>query len=288
MGAEDPKTGGSVPFEIHPPARDAADVRARHEANRIAWNEGAGAYTLEIEETVRFLGAGGSNLHPVERANLGDLRGWCARAIHLQCASGRDTLSLVNEGVPSVVGIDISDVHVENARATAASLGWDATFIRCDVLDAPHDLDGTADLVYTGRGAYCWIHDLDAWAAVAFRLLKRGGLFSLFDDHPITWLFDFDAETYVPAGIDYFHHAESSRGWPSVYIGDLGKPVEEHAVKYERLWTLADVHGALVRAGFVIERLGEHPDRYWDAFPNLRPELRGRIPMTFSVLARRP
>jgi SAM-dependent methyltransferase len=288
MSPEDPKTGGSVPFEIRPQARDAAEVRACHEANRIAWNEGAVAYSEEIEETVRFLRSGGSNLHPVERANLGVLKDWCSSAIHLQCASGRDTLSLRNEGVANLTGIDISDLHIENARATATALGWPATFVRCDLLDTPHEFDGTADLVYTGRGAYCWIHDLDAWAAVAHRLLKPGGVLSFFDDHPVTWLFDFDAEGYVPSGIDYFRHAESSRGWPSVYLGDLGKPIEEHAIKYERLWTVADLHGAIVRAGFTVERLGEHPDRYWDAFPNLRPELRGRIPMTLSIIARRP
>ena len=56
------------------PAVSAEEVRARHEANRSAWNEGAARYTAEIEETIAFLAAGGSNLHPVERANLGDLR----------------------------------------------------------------------------------------------------------------------------------------------------------------------------------------------------------------------
>ncbi len=288
MSPEEQKTGGSVPFEIRPQARDEAEVRAWHEANRIAWNQGAVAYADEIESTVRFLRSGGSNLHPVERVNLGELKRWCATAIHLQCASGRDTLSLRNEGVRNLIGIDISDLHIENARTIAGTLGWQATFVRCDVLDTPHEFDGTADLVYTGRGAYCWIHDLNAWAAVAHRLLKPGGVLSFFDDHPVSWLFDFDAEGYVPSGIDYFRHAESSRGWPSVYLGDLGKPIEEHAVKYERLWTVADLHGALVQAGFTVERLGEHPDRYWDAFPNLRPELRGRIPMTLSIIARRP
>lgn len=288
MSENEPRTGGSLPFQVVQPARDAAEVRTRHEANRAAWNEGAVAYEQEVEQTVAFLRAGGSNLHPVERRNLGDLRTWCRSAIHLQCASGRDTLSLRNEGVMELTGVDISDLHIANARRTADALGWDATFLRCDLLDTPHSLDGTADLVYTGRGAFCWIHDLDAWAAVAYRLLRPGGLFSFFDDHPMTWLFDFDADGYVTSGIDYFTHVETSRGWPSVYIGDLGKPIEEHAIKYERLWTVSDLFTSLWGAGFVIERLGEHPERYWDAFPNLRPELRGRIPMTLSIVARRP
>src|SRR5512146_3287535 len=78
--------------------RDEAEVRARHEANRAGWNEGAIHYTHHIQETIAFLRAGGSNLHPIERRNLvgrlGDFYTWCKTAIHLQCASGRDTLSL--------------------------------------------------------------------------------------------------------------------------------------------------------------------------------------------------
>ena len=104
----------------------------------------------------------GSSLHPIERANLGDLRTWCGTAIHLQCASGRDTLSLWNEGVAEVIGVDIADVHIANAQRLSAALGAPATWYRCDVLETPSTLDGRADLVYTGQGALCWLHDLDA------------------------------------------------------------------------------------------------------------------------------
>ena len=34
--------------------------------------------------------------------------------------------------------------------------------------------------------------------------------------------------------------------------------------------------------------LMEHPDPFWDEFPNLKPELQGKIPSTFSILARKP
>ena len=192
-------------FEPGAPAADAAEVRARHDANRAAWNEGAARYTEEIEETIAFLRSGGSNLHPVERANLGDLAAWCRMAIHLQCASGRDTLSLWNEGVSQVVGVDISDVHIANARRISAALAAPATWYRCDVLDTPHELDGTADLVYTGRGALCWLHDLNGWAAVIARLLKPGGLFHVFDDHPVNWLFEQDTEDLVADALRLLH-----------------------------------------------------------------------------------
>lgn len=105
-----------VPFHVQSLAKDAQEVRERHEANRLAWNEGAAYYTARLGGTLAFLRAGGSSLHPIERTNLGDLRAWCTAAIHLQCASGCDTLSLWNEGVTRVIGIDISDVHIANAQ----------------------------------------------------------------------------------------------------------------------------------------------------------------------------
>jgi SAM-dependent methyltransferase len=281
-------SGQGTVYWAEPPARDSDDVRARHEDNRRAWNEGATRYTAELEETIAFIRAGGSNLHPIERANLGDLRPWCSVAIHLQCASGRDTLSLWNAGAGRVVGVDISDVHIANARLLTEALGAPATWYRCDILDTPRELDGTADLVYTGRGALCWLHDLDGWAAVIHRLLKPGGILHILDGHPAAWLFDADAETLVASGLKYFEHAEWNRGWPSSYIGDLDKPVEQLALKHERLWPLSTIFGALRGAGLVVERLGEYPEDFWDGFPNLRPEYRGRIPLTFTMLARRP
>jgi SAM-dependent methyltransferase len=270
-----------------------SELRARHEANRAGWNEGAQHYTAEIPATVAFISQGKSNLHPVERRNLGDLRSWCQTAIHLQCASGKDTLSLLTEGVGRVIGVDISDVHIENARQISAALrelglSIQAEWIRCDVLDTPHELDGSADLVYTGRGALCWLHDLNRYAQVVARLLKPNGVYHVFDDHPITNLLDLDSEGYVFRNVSYFGHAEASIGWPDTYIGDsLGIPVEKQAVKYERGWNLMDIVNALIRAGLTIEYLGEHPEPYWDVFPNLKPELHGILPLTFSLIARK-
>jgi SAM-dependent methyltransferase len=151
----------------------------------------------------------------------------------------------------------------------------------------PPELDGLADLVHTGRGALAWIFDLEAWAQVVARLLKPGGIVHVFDDHPVIWLFDESAETFVPSGYDYFHHAERSRGWPATYIADLAMAAAEQAPKYDRVWTLADLVGACRRADLTIEHLGEHRETYREACSNLRPHLQGRLPLTFSVVARR-
>lgn len=270
------------------PPKDEKEVRARHESNRRGWNEGAVHYTQNLDKAVEFIRSGQSNLHPVERRNLGDLKSWCKTAIHLQCASGMDTLSLWNEGVEKVIGVDISDVHIENARKLTELTGAPAEWYRCDVLDTPHHLDGTADLVYTGRGAICWMQDLDAWAKVIYRLLKPGGIFHIFDDHPFTYLLDMETDDLTFYGSSYFSYFESGKGWPSTYIGELDIPLEQQARKYEGFWNFMDIFNALRGADLVIDYLGEHPEQYWDNFPNLKPEIARLIPMTFSIKARKP
>lgn len=129
------------------------ETKTRHEENRAAWNEAAARYEREIESDVAFLKAGGKNLMEPELPFLADLSSWCQRAIHLQCAGGRDTLSLWNQGAHEVVGVDISDRMIEVARRKSEMLNAPATWYRCDLLDTPAELNGTADLVYTGRGS---------------------------------------------------------------------------------------------------------------------------------------
>ena len=271
-----------------PFAHDAPEIRARHESNRKSWNEGAQhGYTPRNDLTIEFLRSGQSSLHPVERTYLAGYLRSCDLAIHLQCASGQDTLSLLNEGARRVVGVDISDVHIENARKISSALNAPAAWYRCDLLDTPAELDGSADIVYTGRGAVNWIQDLDAWARVVARLLKPGGVVSLFEGHPFTWLFEMEAADYEYSGLNYFTHCESASGWPDTYIGDIGIPVGQQSRKYECLWPLSSVFQALTRAGLVIVHFGEHPEAYWNEFPNLKPELIGRIPNTFSMLAKK-
>lgn len=266
------------------------NIRDLHEANRQGWNEGAARYAEVVEQDIAFLRAGGKNFEPPEYRFLADLADWCGRAIHLQCAGGRDTLSLWNQGAKEVVGVDISDVMIECARRKSEALGAPARWFRCDVLDAPAELNGTADLVYTGRGALNWIMDIEAWARVPARLLKPGGRLYLFEGHPIAWMWDHNAEELRldPEYGNYFDaQIHRDQGWPETYIGPLEKPTEELAHKCERQWTLGAVINACVGAGLRVERLEEHPDQYWDELPRVPPEVRRRLPNTYSLLCRK-
>jgi SAM-dependent methyltransferase len=261
-----------------------------HAANRAAWDEAAERYEGWFDEAVELIRAGGSNLFPVEHELLGDLRAGSGtrRAIHLQCAGGRDTLSLWNLGAAGVVGIDISPRMLDLARRLTDATGAPARWIEADVLDAPHDLDGTADLVYTGRGAIIWLHDLDGWAAVIRRLLAPSGRLVIFDGHPAEWLFDADTDGHVVAtDYDYFGGAEASKGWAPEYIDRLSIAEDDQHWKFARAWTLGEIVTALVGAGLRLERLVEYPVDWWAGHRDLRPEDRGRLPLSFGLVATR-
>ncbi len=273
---------------------EAADPRAMHAANRAAWDEAAERYEGWFDEAVELIRSGGSNLFGVEHELIGDLRagpGGAAgsgRAIHLQCAGGRDTLSLWNLGAREVVGVDISPRMLALARRLTEATGAPATWIEADVLDTPHDLDGTADLLYTGRGAIIWLHDLDAWAAVLHRLLSPTGRLVIFDGHPAEWLFDADEDgRLVATDYDYFGAAEASKGWAPEYIDHLSVAEDDQSWKFARAWTLGEIVTALVGAGLRLERLVEYPVDWWAGHRDLRPEDRGRIPLSFGIVARR-
>jgi len=271
-----------------PTPAELADVPAMHAANRAAWDEAAERYEGWFEESVAEIRAGGSNLFPIERELIGDLRGRCRRAIHLQCAGGRDTLALWNLGADEVVGVDFSPRMLELAARLSAATGAPARWIRSDVLETPHDLDGTADLVYTGRGAILWLHDLDAWAAVVVRLLAPEGRFVLFEGHPVEWLFDADEHgDWIATDYDYFAGAEASKGWSPEYIDHLSLDEADQSWKYARAWTLGEVITALLRAGLRIQAVAEHPVDWWGGHGDVRPEERGRIPLSFSVVGMR-
>jgi hypothetical protein len=177
---------------------------------------------------------------------------------------------------------------LELAARLSAATGARATWVEADVLDAPHDLDGTGDHVYTGRGAILWLQDLDAWAAVLCRLLAPEGRLVIFDGHPAEWLFDADADgRWMLTDYDYFAGPEASRGWAPEYIDRLSIPEGEQHEKFARSWTLGEIVTALLGAGLRVERVAEHPIDWWAGHRDVRPEERGRLPLSFSVVATR-
>ena len=52
-------------------------------------------------------------------------------------------------------------------------------------------------------------------------------------------------------------------------------------------WTLGEIVTALLGAGLALERVIEHPVDWWAGHRDVRPEERGRLPLSFSIVATR-
>ena len=260
-----------------------------HRQTGAAWDLAAARYERSAADDTAAPRSGGNSLLAPECRILGDLRPWCQRAIHLQCAGGTDTLSLLAQGAHEVIGTDISPRMIAVARRKADALNVLASFYVCDTLEVPDELNGTADLVYTGRGALPWMMDIGAWAQVVERLLKPGGRVYVFEGHPLDWVWDMEASEYRldPVRGDYFSEQLTDQRWLNPMLDRLTGDAEGRPRASEHQWTLGDVLNALVATGLRLEQFEEHPDLYWGQFPHLPEDTARRLPHTFSLLMRK-
>ncbi len=244
-------------------------------------------YRDEFKDHVAFLKEGGHSLLPPESSLLsGILSG--AHVVHFQCSHGLETLGLLNAGAGSAVGIDISAEMIRQAREKADATGLPGRFLKADVLDPPEEVRSSAAVLYTGRGSLSWVRSLTRWAASIHGTLEPGGHLVLFEGHPLDALWVRDAPRLeLRPGASYFRgQPEEQEGFPSSVVersvGPGGPRMPECA------WRPGEVIGALLHVRLELVRFDEHPDPFWDQFPEWPDELRAALPHGYSILARRP
>lgn len=213
--------------------------------------------------------------------------------LHLQCHIGTDTVSWARLGAVDVHGLDLSANSLAHARRIAEAGGAEVTWIRGDARFAAQLVDRRFEIVVTSAGTIVWLPELRSWARSIHDLLEPGGVFAIRDDHPFLGAMDFEPWQVTGAylsggGVNTYEDAGTYSDGPADAITSV--------VNHEWRHDLAEVTGALLEAGLVVEALGEHPFMDWPAFPDLLPCPEGwrlpagspRIPLNFSVVARRP
>ena len=259
--------------------------------NRRAWNEIAEVRS-RVFPPAEFFAQGNSTLDvrtvDVVRAAFDRLDG--LTLIHLQCATGEDTLSWAVLGARAY-GVDIADQQIEIARKKAAAAGLAAQFFAADIYALPAALPagwptGQYDVVFTGGGAIVWLPDLQRWAKIAAALLRPGGRLVLSEEHPLSNCLDTN-EGNLQVVDDYFRRGRPWEGHTWAHFSG-GETATEN--KYEFNWPLGDIITALAQAGLIIERLEEFPGGPEWRFGSTESEQgeMAHLPGEYLIVARKP
>ncbi len=129
-----------------------------------------------------------------------------------------------------------------------------------------------------------WLSDLDAWGHEVGRLLTPGGALFIYDAHPAASLWARDPDVArLNAEQSYFGGDRVNDTFPASAIRRFGGDGIEAV---ERQWTLADIVMSVIRAGLVIQHLGEYGEPSWR--PGNAPAAAawaGHLPNSFTLLA---
>ena len=260
--------------------------------NRAMWDARVGIHVASAFYDVEGWLRDGRGPRAAEAEIVGDVAG--LDLVHLQCHFGLDTLAWARAGA-RVTGLDFSAPALAEARAIAerAGLAGRSRFVCAEVYDAPAALGSTYDVVYVSLGALSWLPSVARWAEVVAALLRPGGRLFVHDVHPLS---DALGEDELVVTSSYFEEPEpfvDDSSW--TYTDGPLPPSGGAAVCWNH--SLGEIVTAVASRGLVVEQLHEHDYTTFGRFPWLvrrgdgtyaLPAGTPRVPLSFSLLARRP
>ncbi|MGA5302734.1 class I SAM-dependent methyltransferase [Nucisporomicrobium flavum] len=230
-----------------------------------------------------------------EWADLGDLTG--KDVLHLQCHLGTETVAFARRGARTVTGLDLSGAAVEAARRIAADAGAAVEYVRGNVYDAAALLGGRRfDVVYTGKGALCYLPDLQRWAAVVAGLLRPGGVAYVVEFHPVLRSLGL-VDPEPGEALTLRHDMLGGRGaaeLDATHTYTDGPALTSATTSYEWEHGLGEVVTALSRAGLGVRSLTESDELPWPRWPHMERTARGwwrlpgtapKVPLFYALLA---
>jgi SAM-dependent methyltransferase len=257
------------------------------------WDERVPIHVRSDFYDVEAFKAGHAQVQPFEVGELGALGG--CRLLHLQCHFGLDTMDLVRlHPTLRAVGLDFSAPAIAAAAQLAGELDLAdrVSFVQADVRDAVATLGSAQfDVVYTGKGALCWLPDLNQWAADCSRLLRPGGWLYVCEFHPVGSCLDYAEPTIK---YDYFDNEAIEDQTPGTYA-DEAAPTR-HNLSYEWQHSLAQVFDGILGAGLELRFFHEWDHTLFGLTNWLvkgedgryRWPGAGKLPLMYSLKAQKP
>jgi SAM-dependent methyltransferase len=247
-------------------------------ANRRWWDFAAADYQAEHGEFLRDAGFiwCPEGLDEAEAELLGPVAG--RKVLEVGCGAAQCARWLVTQGA-DVVGIDVSQAQLDQARRLDARTGVRAPVVAADAQALPFAA-ASFDLACSAFGAVPFVADSAAVMREVARVLRPGGRWVFSVTHPIRWCFpDLPGPEGLVAGQSYFDRR------PYVEQDEDGRAtyVEHHR-------TIGDRVREIVAAGLVLADLvePEWPAGHERAWGQWSP-LRGRIlPGTAIFVCEKP
>ena len=193
--------------------------------------------------------------------------------LELGCGGGQASVGTAERGAKTVVGVDFSGEQLQHARQLRGLYGVEAQFVKGDVTNLPL-ADDRFD-VASSEAVYQMVEHLDQAFREAHRVLRDGGVFVLSVPHPLYEILNLDTETFERGYFD--------TGRREITI-DEG--YESEMIVFDR--TVADLHNALVDAGFEVRRLLEarhHKTENNDPTDSDLPEMLWKVPRSVRFWA---
>jgi SAM-dependent methyltransferase len=259
------------------------------EANLKRWNELVDINAKSRLYNLEGFKSGKTSLGSIEIEELGDVKG--KSLLHLQCHFGMDTLSWARLGA-MVTGVDFSDEAIELAQKLSKDLDIPARFIIANIYDIPNVLNEEFDIIFTSYGILCWLPDLDKWAQIINKCLKKGGIFYIIEGHPFGSLIDEKMEPFK-VGFNYFPGKEPFHFEEGDPYADTNKELINQEC-YEWDHPISEIINSLINHNLQIEFIHEFPISFHKYHPDLIKRedgyyefqtLQYSVPMMFSIKA---
>ncbi len=204
--------------------------------------------------------------------------------VHICCNNGIELLSVKNMGGRRCVGIDISELAIEEAVSRAEKCRINCEFVCHDIFDIPEEYFDSFDVVYITSGCIGWMPDINIFFRICSQLLRPGGVILIHEIHPFSELLPFDnsnVENRLQIVDKYFHKGPIVENSSLDYIG--GEQYEAKT-QYWFVYTISDLVMSLVRNGFKLTEFKESVKDISAGHKKVE-ELKADIPLSMLILA---
>ncbi len=175
------------------------------------------------------------------------------RIANLCGSNGRKAVPLALLGADVTV-FDISEDNRRYALELADCAGTEIEYVVGDIYEIDlHTYQHQFDVLYLEGGILHYFHDLEAFTAILFALLKPGGKLILSDYHPIKHCIHEDK--YIPRYFDQNTYEEKiayQSHFDPAEQADFPKVLLRH-------YTMSEIVNTVIRSGFTLQQFDEHP-----------------------------